>query len=219
MLDLADQQVIDKATLLGGCVRLPVQFDAERMRSEVESLPAEVWGTAGGRVGVHSAAKALFLRGYAPAQGDLPVEDRSVLQQLPYARFIIEQLIPAKPMRCLFARLPAGATVAPHIDRPPYFAKTMRLHFPVQTHERAWMFCAGESYLMKAGEIWALNNSATHAVWNADESAARTHMICDFLLSPELQALIVRGERQLGQRNPAVERHFATGSARPSAGR
>jgi hypothetical protein len=219
MLDLPGHPVLDKATLIGGCVRLPLRFDADRLRAEVVGLSAELWGTTGGRVGVHSAAEALFLRGYAPAQGDKPIENRPPLDLLPYASEIIEELIPAAPMRCLLAKLPGGAAIAPHIDRAPYFAKTMRLHFPVITHDRAWMFCAGESYVMKPGEIWALNNNALHAVWNEDAFAARTHMICDFLLSSQLRSLIEAGDRHLGQHNPAVEQHLAAAPARLGADR
>jgi len=208
MLDIPDWPVLDKRSLIGGCARLPLSFDAQRLREEIAHLPTTVWGSTGGRVGVHRAADALFLRGYAPAQGEKPVEDREVLDSLPYARYLIEQLIPAKPMRCLLARLPAGTTVPAHIDRAPYFAKTVRLHFPIESHDRAWMYCENASYLMRPGEVWALNNSTVHAVWNAHESASRTHMICDFLPTPELLNLLQSAERTLGQRQPEVEQHL-----------
>ena len=144
MLDLPGHAILDKAVLIGGCVRLRAHVDAERLRSEVANLPASLWGTTGGRVGVHSAAEAVFLRGYAPAEGDKPIEDRPALDRLPYVREIIQSFIPATPQRCLLARLPAGASIAPHIDRAPYFAKTLRLHFPVETHNEAWMVAAGQ---------------------------------------------------------------------------
>jgi hypothetical protein len=210
MLDLPGQPVIDKTALVGGCLRLPLQIDAQRLAAEIDALPLSLWGTRGGRVGVHRDAEALFLRGYAPAQGALPIEDREPLALLPYAREIIEKLIPAPAQRCLLARLPGGVSVAPHIDRAPYFAKTLRLHFPVHTHERAWMMAGPLCYLMKPGEAWVLNNSSPHAVWNADPELSRTHMICDFLPTPALLQLLAAGDRTLGQRVESVERHFDT---------
>ena len=210
MLDLPGQPVLDKASLIGGCSRLPMRFDGERLAMEVAALPASAWGTTGGRVGVHRDAEALFLRGYAPAQGNLPIEDRETLTALPYAREIIEQLVPAPAQRCLLARLPGGATVTPHIDRAPYFAKTLRLHFAVETHAQAWMIAGPLCYLMAPGEVWVLNNSAPHAVWNADPDRSRTHMICDFLPTPALLKLLAAGERNLGRRVAEVERHFST---------
>lgn len=214
MLDLPDQPVLNKAALIGGCVRLPLAVDGDRLRREVAALPASFWGTPGGRVGVHSAAEAVFLRGYAPAQGDEPIEDRPPLDLLPYAREIIEKLIGAAPLRCLLARLPANAVIAPHIDRAPYFSKSIRIHVPVETHERSWMLCAGQGYVMREGEVWALNNSTVHAVWNEHESLARTHMISDFLPSPALLGLLARGERTLGRPMPEVERHVSSPHAR-----
>lgn len=209
MLDLPGYPVLDKLALIGGCVRLPLRIDGERLRAEVDQLPESFWGSTGGRVGVHMAAEAVFLRGYAPAEGPKPIEDRPALDLLPYARHIMEQIIPAQPLRCLLARLPGGAVIAPHIDRAPYFAKSLRLHFPVQTHERVWMLAAGQCYVMRPGEVWVLNNNSVHAVWNADPGLSRTHMICDFLPSAALLKLLSEGDRDLGRVMPEVEQHVA----------
>ena len=168
-------------------------------------MPAALWGTRGGRVGVHNAAQAVFLRGHAPAEGNLPIADREALEHLPYVRQIITRLIPAPPLRCLLALLPAGAVIAPHIDQAEYFSKTIRLHVPVITHAQAWMYCAGHSYRMAPGEIWALNNSNTHAVWNASTELPRTHLICDFLSSPGLLALLAAADRDLGVMDDNVQ--------------
>lgn len=218
MLELPGQPLIDKASLIGACVRLALRFDAARLAAEVAALPSEYWGTAGGRVGVHLRAESVFLRGYAPAEGNRPIEDRPALAQVPYARNIIYGQIPAPPLRCLLARLPAGAAIAPHIDRAPYFSQTVRLHVPIVTHEHAYMVCAGRCYVMRAGELWALNNSAQHGVWNADESRARTHLICDFLPTAALHALIATGEKELGAQRPDVDLHLAQISQQYAAG-
>ena len=218
MLDISGKPILDKQALVGGCLRLPLQVDAARLRDEVAALPPSVWGTAGGRVGVHSAAEALFLRGHAPAQGDMPIEDRPALDLLPYARHIIEKMIDAPPMRCLLARLPAQAVIGPHIDRAPYFSKTIRIHVPVETHEQSWMLCNGLIYSMRLGEVWALNNSTVHGVWNEHATASRTHMICDFLASPALLDLLARGDRALGSTMPEVERRIAAARGQAAAG-
>lgn len=197
MLDLPELAVIDKDRIVGGCVKLPVAVDVERLTREYQALPASVWGSTGGRVGVHMAAEAVFLRGYAPAEGEKPIVDRPALDSLPYVRYLVEQAIPAPAFRCLLAKLPAGGRIDPHIDRAPYFSKTLRIHIPVETHENAWMMCANQTYRMNTGETWVINNSTTHAVWNADESRSRTHLICDFAPSDALLSLIARGDRHL----------------------
>ncbi len=209
MLDLPGLPVLDKARLVGGCLRLPLTIDAPRLRHEVESLPAALWQGSGGRVGVHQVAQAIFLRGYAPAEGPKPIEERPPLALLPYARSIIQEVIGAAPLRCLLAKLPPGAVVSAHIDKAPYFSKSLRVHVPVVSSEQAWMFCAGLSYRMRPGEVWVLNNSDMHGVWNASDGQARVHMICDFEPSPALLDGIARGERHLGVDEPVVRERLA----------
>lgn len=216
MLAINDAAVLDKSALIGACARLPLTIDAARLRAEVEALPESQWENRGGRLGPHDAARAVFLRGHAPAEGrGKPLEDREALSQLPYAREIITQVLPAPPQRCLLARLPAGASVPPHSDLGPYFLTTLRIHVPVITHEALWMYCDGRVYRMRAGEVWALNNIARHAVWNEDASRARTHLICDFLPSPALLDLLAHAQRDLGETNARVERHLLALSANP----
>src|SRR5271170_697630 len=213
MLDIPGAPYLDKAALVGGCVRLAVSVDAQRLMDEVRRLPGDVWGSAGGRVGVHRAAEALFLRGHAPAEGDLPVTDRPVLDLLPYIRSIIEGLLAAEPLRCLLARLPADTVIAPHVDRAPYFSKTLRVHMPVETNESVYMVADGLSYSMAEGEVWVLNNSGVHAVWNAHPTRARTHLIWDCLPSPSLLGSLAKGERGLGVGRPLVEHRLRQSTA------
>jgi hypothetical protein len=215
MLDIAPP--LDKSSLIGACARLPLRVDATRLRTEVEALPESMWETRGGRLGPHDAARAIFLRGYAPAEGrHKPIEDREALARVPYAHEIVTQLL-APPQRCLLARLPAGAIVPPHSDNGPYFLKTIRIHVPVITHDLAWMYCDGRVFRMLPGEVWALNNSAQHAVWNADPTLPRTHMICDYLPSPGLLGLLARAERDLGVVNAEVEKRLLAETPRISA--
>ncbi len=87
MLDLPGHPVIDK-TIAGG--RLPAPASADRCRSAWRPRSRRCRRRCGARPadasGVHRNAEALFLRGHAPAQGALPIEDREPLALLPYAR-------------------------------------------------------------------------------------------------------------------------------------
>jgi Aspartyl/Asparaginyl beta-hydroxylase len=208
MLDIPGAPYLDKTALVGGCTRLPLRVDSQRLFEEVQQIPASAWGTTGGRIGVHSVSEAIFLRGFAPAAGDLPIEDQPILSSLPYIRSIIAQTIAAPPLRCLLARLPPGGIIRMHKDRAPYFGKTLRVHVPVETNESVTMLCAGWCYHLAAGEIWVLNNSAEHAVLNAHPLHPRTHLICDFLPSARLLELLSRGERHLGTVRPELERQM-----------
>lgn len=205
MLDLAPFPVLDKQALIGACARLPLQLDAGRLQAEVAALPGELWGTRSGRGSVHTRAEAVFLRGYAPAEGDKPIEDRDTFALLPYLRTIIHERVGARPLRCLLARLNAGVHIPPHADQDEYFAKTLRLHAPVTTHARVAMYAGGLTYRMYPGEIWALNNSGVHGVLNQSPTQDRIHVICDFLPDPPLLELLSRAERALGTPDEVVE--------------
>lgn len=204
---------IDKLAAIGGCSRLPLTCDASRLRAEVEALPDSQWETRAGRLGPHDAARAIFLRGYAPAEGrDKPIEDRDVLACLPYARRLIADLVPARAQRCLLALLPPGARVPAHCDNGAYFQRNIRIHIPVATHEHVHMYSNGRLYTMRTGEVWALNNSIWHAVWNADAALPRIHLICDYSPTPELLALLGRAEHGLGRIDGEIETQLLAGS-------
>ena len=181
-----------------GCVRLPLCVDAEILRDEVARLPQDVWGTTASRVNVHARADAIFLRGYAPAEGERPISDRPVLASLPYTRTIIHQLIGAHPLRCLLARLGPGGAVPAHVDEGAYFEHSIRIHVPVESNDHVWMVCASERYVMRPGEVWTLDNRARHSVWNQHTTLPRTHLICDFIPEPRLLSLIAGGDSSLG---------------------
>lgn len=198
---IAAAKNLDKDALIGSCVRLAVAVDLQRLRDDVAALPSGLWGSRAGRVGVHTPTEAIFLRGYAPAEGDMPIEDREPLAHTPYVRELIESVIPAPPMRCLLAKLNPGAVIAPHIDRNEYFARTVRLHFPIVTDPSVTMYCCGLAFHMRAGEAWALNNSNVHAVVSGWDQP-RLHLICDFLPTQELVDLVLKGERTLGNSAP-----------------
>jgi len=205
MIDLAPLPVLDKQTLVGGCSRLQLAVDARALQNEVAALPSGLWTARSGRGGVHARAEAIFVRGYAPAEGDKPIEDREAFARLPCLHRIIYELIGARPMRCLLAKLLGGVQIPPHADQDEYFAKTLRLHVPVTTHERVIMFAGDHAYRMRPGEVWALNNSGVHGVLNGSPTQERIHAICDFLPDPPLLDLLQRAERGLGKIDPAAE--------------
>ena len=192
-------QYPDKDKLIGFCSRLPIRIDDELFTKEINKIPAKKWKGTGGRVGVHSQVEAIFLRGFAPAEGDKPIENRSILKTLPFTHYLIHRLIPAKPQRCLLARLKPDAQVGAHTDNGEYFKKYIRVHFPVTTNPTAMMLCGDRAYHMKPGEIWTLNNSgAMHSVVNPDKNQSRMHMICDFESTDDLIALLKFSNKNLG---------------------
>ncbi len=199
-------ETVDKDALIGGCLRLNVRIDIGRLQSEVGALSAVCWNSSANRVATQRNVRSIFLRGYAPAEGPKPIEDREVLGALPYCREIISGgTFGPSPQRCLLARLAPREFIRPHTDKGDYFANTIRIHIPIFTNASTWMLCAGNCYSMAEGEAWALNNSALHAVWNGHPKLARTHMICDYFPTEELNKLLAMGVRNLGRIVPEVD--------------
>jgi hypothetical protein len=196
------QPAVDKYALIGGCVRLPLPVDIVRLQDEVAALPASLWGTRGGRVGVHQPTEGIFLRGHAPIEGPKPIEDREPLQQLPYVRELLRS-IPAPPMRCLLAKLLPGGLIRMHVDNGDYFLQTLRIHVPVVSDPSVAMVSDDRVYTMRPGEAWALNNSTYHGVLS-NWTQARIHLICDFRASDALCERVRAGEHDLGRRDDAI---------------
>lgn len=192
----SDSQILDKARLIGSCVLLPVEFDTGALLDEFFAISKNQWGTKGGRVGVHLQAEAIFLRGFAPAEGDLPIEDRPLLATLPAFRSVIYNLFDAQPLRCLLAKLQPSGVIPKHIDKGGYFDRTLRIHIPIVTNEQSTMTVNEREFHMRVGEVWVINNCAVHGVENGHPTEARTHLICDYLPSEHLLGLLESGRRK-----------------------
>jgi len=191
--------VIDKERLIGSCVQLPKKFDVDRMRAEILSIPAGLWGEY--RAEEQQEAVAVFLKGYPPIQFK-PDEERPILAKLPYLRRIIYEQLPGTPRKCLVARLPAGATIPMHVDSgkdmEDYFSSTLRLHIPVRTNPDVYFFIAPRFFSMGAGELWVINNRVEHGVINAHPHDERVHLIIDVDPDEHTFAMIRAGCRPEG---------------------
>ena len=190
---------IDKDKLIGSCVQLPGHFDVDRMRAEIASIPAGLWGEY--RSEEQREAVAVFLKGYPPNQFK-PDEERTVLAKLPYLRQVIYEQLPGKPRKCLVARLPAAATIHVHVDggkgMEEYFTSTVRLHIPIWTNPDVHFFIAPRFFALGEGELWAINNRVEHGVINDHLHDERVHLIVDVDPDEEMIEMIRAGWRPDG---------------------
>jgi hypothetical protein len=190
---------LDKNKLVVRCKRLPITIDSDKLKNEIYSLADSFWGET--RSIVHTDVDALFVKGYPPIQRK-PDEERPALQQLPYLREIIYDIIPGTPCKCVIAKLKPNGYVRMHrdgwINDPEtddtyfhdYFYSTIRLHIPVVTSPEALFFDNGHFFHMPAGEVWAVNNTSDHAVINDNPVLERTHIILDMQPCDELMQML-----------------------------
>jgi len=217
-------QTWDKHQIVGSCLRLPLRFDCARLRREIESIPAQLWGER--RSDVHSQEDALFVKGYPPIQRK-PDDDRPVLESLPYIRRVIYEGLTGTPAKCLIARIKPMARVLMHRDgfvADPskddcyfydYFRSTFRVHIPVVTNDKVLLFCHNAFFHMPAGEVWTVNNLSDHAVINDHPTEARTHIIVDIRPDEATFELMRRSERMKGWMDHAALQRLVADSQSP----
>ena len=197
----------DKHKIVGSCLRLPLKVDSHQLRSEINSIPEELWGER--RASVHNHVDAIFVKGYPPLQRK-PDDDRPILSSLPYLRHIIYELLSGIPGKCVIAKMkPMGRVLMHrdgHVDDPlkddcyfyDYFRNTFRIHIPVETNDKVSFFCHDAFFHIPAGEVWTVNNLSDHAVINDHPTEYRTHIIVDIHPSNETFNLMQRSERVIG---------------------
>lgn len=95
--------------------------------------------------------------------------------------FDLMRAIPGEHLgKVLITRLPAGETIAPHIDQmppgiPPYY---QRYQIPLSVLPDVKFICGDEEVQMKPGEAWWFDNQVTHSVVN-HSSDERISMLTD----------------------------------------
>jgi hypothetical protein len=198
-----------------GAVRLKLRVDADSIANEIRHLKG------GPRNRTQANVDATLLRCFGNQrihQARSNYTDTEVLHQLPLLREAIHETIPAEPCTAMVANLKPKGVVTVHSDAWRYFSSTFRIHMPVVTNPQVRTWCFGKAYEMKAGEVWALNNMALHAVVNESQTESRAHIICDYVPNDELIELITNGETQLGYEDPDLhERVFRETGKRFSA--
>jgi len=83
-------------------------------------------------------------------------------------------------VRVLFAKLSAGGTITPHIDRVPSLLNCHRVHLPITSNKDVWFSVGGESVNLPVGELIEINNATVHSVEN-NSDADRIHLIMDWV--------------------------------------
>jgi quercetin dioxygenase-like cupin family protein len=178
-------------------LRLPPEFDRERLRADLDSALAWHWRTHYNDRAHNGAWSSIALRsasGQAEdigAHEDADFHDTPLLAHCPYFREVIASFAcDTKSVRLM--ALDAGAEIMPHRDRGGSFEDGLaRLHIPVVTDPAVLFTLDGEDVHFHAGATWYMNANCLHAVRNAS-ARARVHMVLDCVPNPWLRALFER---------------------------
>lgn len=159
-------------------LRLPVQFDAERLAEEIDAVPQEDWqphpqGFPG------NDALILVSAGGGLHNDELTgaMQPTSALARCAYLRQVMAAFRTVIG-RSRLMRIAGAAEASPHFDLNYYWHQRMRIHVPIRTHPDVRFHCGERAIHMAPGECWVFDTWKIHKVTNPADYP-RIHLVCD----------------------------------------
>jgi len=174
--------------------RLPVRFDAERLRTEVEALPASAWSRHPKEHAGNTAARLITAGGGDNDAVSGEMKPTAALAACPYVSQVLASFDTIWS-RSRFMKIDGGASVPPHSDINYHWFHRVRLHVPVITRPEVRFHCGGENVYMAAGEAWVFDNWREHRVENP-AAEARVHLVADTAGTSAFWRLVTRAQSQ-----------------------
>lgn len=184
MLDMPQQSPFSFADR----VRLPVAFDVERMRADLDAVMAGDWVEHLVRQNYEGDWDVLPLRFTAGATHPVmqiyadptatAFEDGPLLDRSPYFREILAQFeCPLQSARLM--RLSPGSVIKEHRDHDLAAEwGAARIHIPITTNPQVEFLLNRRRIVMEPGSAWYLRLSDPHSVANRGMSD-RVHLVID----------------------------------------
>jgi len=195
--------------------RLPVRFDVERLRAEVEALPADAWSRHPSEYEGNSAARLITVGG---AQNDRvagAMQPTPALLACPYLQQALASFNTVWS-RSRLMRIEGGGAVPTHSDMNHHWFYRVRVHIPVVTLPEVRFHCADQSVHMAAGEAWIFDNWRRHSVENPAR-AARIHLVADTAGTAAFWRLVSQGQSEgFAQPNPRAQLVAFDPAAKPA---
>lgn len=178
-------------------IRLPAQFDAERLREEVNAIPESAWNPHPQGFPGNSAllliARDGDARDDALSDAMLPTAN---LKALPYLNQVLASFNTTFG-RTRLMRIDGNAEANWHMDANYYWHQRVRLHVPIQTNESVRFHCGDADVHMRAGESWIFDTWRMHNVFNPHPDR-RIHLVADTTGSAYFWEQVARGLPQPG---------------------
>lgn len=188
-------------------VKLPLLFDAERLKEELAQFSEDDWmAHATGYAGNLSIPLISLEGGFNDALHG-PMRPTSALGRCEYIQQIMDALGEVFS-RSRLMRLEPGREVPPHVDANYHWHNRVRIHIPITTTEDVTFFCGNRHVHMAAGECWIFDSWSEHTVQNNSDQT-RVHLVLDTTGSARFWDLVERGiwpfkDRQQFASEPSV---------------
>ena len=176
--------------------RLPIRFDAERMRSEVAALPASAWAKHPNEIAGNSSVRLISVDGAENDDVNGRMRPTEHLVQSPYLCQVLASF-GVVWSRSRLLRLAPGASVPRHADINYHWFSRVRVHIPIVTRREVRFRCDTETVHMAAGEAWIFDNWRLHEVENPTDQE-RIHLVADTSGSASFWQLAAQGDPSSG---------------------
>ena len=197
--------------------RLPVRFDAARLRAEVEALPATAWVNHPNDIEGNTSVRLVSVNGEENDNLRGPMLPTAHLRASPYMRQVLASF-GVVWSRSRLMRLGPRGQVPEHADASYHWFNRVRLHIPVITRPEVRFNCDGVDVHMAAGEAWLFDNWRRHHVDNPTDDA-RVHLVADTTGTSAFWQYVVQSEAAREDRlipyRPEVDARFATERVAP----
>ena len=179
--------------------KLPLRFDAKRLREEIEQFTEDDWrphpqGFAGNSAlllcSVNGSLKDDGLRG--------PNRPTPLLERCPYLQQVLASFGTVIG-RTRLMRLEGHAEAKAHMDADYYWHQRVRIHVPIITDPAISFHCGDKSLHMGTGECWLFNTWLMHNVINPTDNT-RIHLVCDTVGSATFWDLADQAEQPFGKK-------------------
>ncbi|MEM7359123.1 MAG: aspartyl/asparaginyl beta-hydroxylase domain-containing protein [Pseudomonadota bacterium] len=158
-------------------VRLPYNFDAERLKHELEQLEPGLWMQHPSRVNGNSAVPLVSLNGRDNDDFSGQMLPTPHLKRCEYMQQVMASFGEVLA-RSRLMKLAAGAQVTPHVDFNYHWYNRVRIHIPIVTNPEVIFYCGDEQRHMQAGECWIFDSWREHNVINSSDQD-RVHLVID----------------------------------------
>ena len=168
--------------------RLPLRFDATRLRQEVAALPPSSWVSHPTGYAGNSAVRLISVGGAENDGMNGPMLPTPHLERSPYLWQVLASF-GVVWSRSRLLKLDARACVPQHADTNYHWFTRVRLHIPLRTRPEVRFYCGSDNVHMAAGEAWVFDNWRLHRVENPTDEE-RIHLVADTSGSAEFWHLV-----------------------------
>lgn len=157
--------------------RLPLRFDAQRLRQEAAALPHGAWAKHPNEIRGNTSLRLISVGGGENDDVNGAMAMTPHLQACPYMRQILAGF-GVVWSRSRLLRLAPGANVPEHADINHHWFSRARMHIPIVTRPEVRFYCGDQSVHMAEGEAWIFDNWRLHRVENPTPYE-RIHLVAD----------------------------------------